>query len=264
MRWPWARVAAPGQSEIMRTALLACLLALVAAPVRAEAIAVLLSRSPFCLIGESVTVGVARHMSMVEGRYEFKYVPRFDRGIRADEVDFEFPVFVPKDTDSLEALLEVTQMKLRVSGVEFQPVDYGPWSDSEAVPLPFVPEDTKVVILRFRVPRALVRDRVSLAVSYFQPHYQIAGREVAAYLPLLPDFEALKNELLFSTLDFTVGFEAVDAVRLHRLSSNRSVEAETPGKVVLHPAHRETIAVAVEAADAAASGPAPATGAGRP
>ena len=248
----------------MRTALLACLLALVAAPVRAEAIAVLLSRSPFCLIGESVTIGVARHMSMVDGRYDFKYVPHFDRGVRTDEVSFEFPVFVPKETDSLEALLEITQMKLRVGGVEFQPVDYGPWPDTEAVPLQVVPEDIKVTILRFSVPRALLRDRVTLTITYFQPHYQIAGREVAAYLPLLPDFEALKNELLFSTLDFTVGFDAVDAVRLRRLSANRSVEAETPGKVVVHPAHREIIAVAVEAADAAASGPAAATGEGRP
>jgi len=120
-----------------------------------------------------------------------------------------------------------------------------------------------VAILRFSIPRTLLRDRVTLTVSYFQPHYQMAGREVAAYLPLLPDFEALKNELLFSTLDFMVGFEAVDAVRLHRLSANRSAEAEIPGKVVVHPAHREIIAVSVEAADAAGSGPAAAAGEGR-
>jgi len=51
---------------------------------------------------------------------------------------------------------------------------------------------------------------------------------VAAVLPLLPDFESLKNEFLFSRIDFTVEFETVDAVRLHRLSVNQSVERETP------------------------------------
>jgi hypothetical protein len=243
------------QPEIMRFVLLACLLSLAVAPARADAIALLLSRSPFCLVGETVTVGVARHMSMVEGRYDFKYVPRFDRGTRTDHVTFEFPVFVPKETDSLEAIVEITQIKLRVGGIEFQPVDYGPWPDSETVPLQVVPEDIKVAILYFSVPRTLLRDRVTLTVSYFQSHYQIAGREVAAHLPLLPDFEALKNELLFSTLDFTVGFEAVDAVRLHRLSINSSVGEETPAKVIVHPVHRENIVVAVEAADATAGSP---------
>ena len=256
-------MAASRQPEIMRTAFLACLLAAAAAPVRAAPIALLLSRSPFCLVGESVTLSVARPMSMVEGRYDFKYVPSFDRGARADQVTFDFPVLVPKETDGLEALLEITQMKLRVGGVEFQPVDYGPWPDSEAVPLPVVPENIKVAILSFSLPRALLRDRVTLTVSYFQPHYRIAGQTVAAYLPLLPDFEALKNELLFSTLDFTVGFEAVDAVRLHRLSANRAVETETPGKVVVHPAHREIIAVAVEAPEATGQVPAAATGPAR-
>jgi hypothetical protein len=247
----------------MRSVFLACLLSLAAAPARADVIALLLSRSPFCLVGETVTISVARHMSMVEGRYDFKYVPRFDRGIRTDHVPFEFPVFVPKETDSLEAIVEITQIKLRVGGIEFQPVDQGPWPDSEAVPLQVVPEDVKVAILHFSVPRTLLRDRVTLTVSYFQPHYQIAGREVAAHLPLLPDFEALKNELLFSTLDFTVEFEAVDAVRLHRLTTNGSVGEETPGKVSVHPVHRENIAVAVEAATAAASGPPAASGEGR-
>jgi hypothetical protein len=254
-------MAAHRQPETMRSVLLACLLPLAAVPARAEAIMVLLSRSPFGLVGESVTVGVARRMSMVEGRYEFRYVPRFDRGARTDHVTFEFPVLVPKETDSLEEISEITQMKLRVGDVEFQPVDYGPWPDSEAAPLQVVPEDIKVAILSFSVPRAMLQDRVTVTVSYFQPHYRIAGREVAAYLPLLPDFEALKNELLFSSLDFTVAFEAVDAVRLHRLSTNRSVADETPGRIVVHPTHRENIAVAVEAAEAPGGGPAtPANG----
>jgi hypothetical protein len=247
----------------MRSVLLACLLSLVVAPARADAIALLLSRSPFCLVGETVTISVALHMSMVEGRYDFKYVPRFDRGVRTDHVTFEFPVLVPKGMDSLEAIIESTQIKLRVGGIEFQPVNYGPWPENEAVPLQVVPEDVQVTMLHFSVPRTLLRDRVTLTVSYFQPHYQIAGREMAAHLPLLPDFEALKNELLFSTLDFTVEFEAVDAVRLRRLSVNSSVGEETSGRVIVHPVHRENIAVAVEAAAAPASAPPAAPGNGR-
>jgi hypothetical protein len=69
---------------------------------------------------------------------------------------------------------------------------------------------------------------------------------VSAWLPLLPDFEALKNEFLYSRVDFTVEFEAVDAVRLHRLSANESVVQETPQRVQVHPIHWENIAVEVE------------------
>ena len=66
-----------------------------------------------------------------------------------------------------------------------------------------------------------------------------------AFLPLLPDFELLKNELLFSRVDFTVEFEAVDAVRLRRLSANESVGQETPQRVTVHPVDRENIAIEV-------------------
>jgi hypothetical protein len=69
---------------------------------------------------------------------------------------------------------------------------------------------------------------------------------VSAWLPLLPDFDAFKNEFLYSRVDFTVEFEAVDAVQLHRLSINESVVQETPHRVKVHPVHRENIAVAVE------------------
>jgi hypothetical protein len=68
---------------------------------------------------------------------------------------------------------------------------------------------------------------------------------VSAYLPLLPDFEAFKNEFLFSRIDFGVEFEAVDAVRLHRLSANAAVVQETPQRMKVNPVHRESIAVEV-------------------
>ena len=64
---------------------------------------------------------------------------------------------------------------------------------------------------------------------------------------MLPDFEALKNELLFSRTDFTIDFEAVDAVRLRRLSANSSVDRETPQRLILHPVHLENIVVEVAA-----------------
>ena len=119
-----------------------------------------------------------------------------------------------------------------------------------------MPENVKVAILIFQVPRAVLRDRFSASLTYFQPTYRFADQEVVAYLPLLPDFEALKNELLISRSDFTVEFEAIDAIRLHRLSANESVGGESPEKVTVHPVHREIIAVAIEAAGPAGSPPA--------
>jgi hypothetical protein len=95
------------------------------------------------------------------------------------------------------------------------------------------------------IPRALLRRQCRLHISHYQPHYRFAGKEVSACLPLLPDFESLKDELLFSRIDFTVEFETVDAVRLRRLSANESVAQETPQRVKVHPVHRENIAVEV-------------------
>ena len=240
----------------MRSVLLALFLSCLAAPLRSDVIALALSRSPFCLMEATVKVSVARRMAMVEAQYEYKYIPRFDQGPRSDSVAFEFPVFASKDTDSLASLVDITQPKLRVGAVEFAPVDFGPWSEAAGTALPFVPENVKVAILIFQVPRAVLRDRFSMSLTYFQPTYRFADQEVAAYLPLLPDFEALKNELLISRSDFTVEFEAVDAIRLHRLSANESVGQEAPGKVTVHPVHREIIAVAIEAAGPAGKAPA--------
>jgi hypothetical protein len=169
-------------------------------------------------------------------------------------VAFEFPVFAPAGADSLAALIDTMQPKLRVGAAEFAPIGADPWADAAGGTLPFVPENVRVAILVFEVPRVLLRERCSLDLTYFQPIHRFADREVVAYLPLLPDFEALKNELLFSRLDFTVEFEVVDRLRLHRLSANESVVRDTPEKVTVHPVHREIIAVAIEAAEPAASG----------
>lgn len=238
-----------------RTALLTALLSCAAAPLRADAIALELSRSPFCLLGETIRVSVARGMALVEGRYEFKYVPRFDGGPHSDRVAFEFPVFAPAGAESLTALIETLQPKLRVGAAEFTPSGADPWSEATGGSLPFVPESVRVAILVFEVPRVLLRERCTLDLTYYQPTHRLADKEVVAYLPLLPDFEALKNELLFSRLDFTVEFEAVDRIRLHRLSANESVVRDTPEKVTVHPVHREIIALTIEAAAPAAEGP---------
>ena len=109
----------------MRSVLLALSFSCLAAPIRADVIALALSRSPFCLVGANVKVGVARRMAMVEAQYEFKYIPRFDLGSRSDSVAFEFPVFASKDTDSLATLVDTMQPKLQVGAVEFVPVDLG-------------------------------------------------------------------------------------------------------------------------------------------
>jgi len=236
----------------MRRVLLILLLSGVVAALRADYVAVALSRSPFCMIGATVTVGVARGMAMVEGHYDFKYVPRFDNGPRSGTVTFEFPVLVPRGTESVTDVTDTMQPKLRVGTVDYTPADLGVLKLPVGTTLPFVPENIKAVILIFDVPRSLLQERCRLDLNYFQPTYQYAGREVAAYLPLLPDFEALKNELLFSRDDFTVEFDAVDQVRLQRISANEAVAKDAPDRVRVHPVDREMIAVALEPASTAA------------
>jgi hypothetical protein len=215
-------------------------------PLHADLIAVESARSPFCLVAESVRVSVGRQLSMVEGEYDLKYVPRLDRAERSARIAFPYAAFVPKEADSLEALIETTQLKLRVGPVEFAPEDFVPLEDGAETSLQIFPESARLVIFTFRIPRALLHQQCTLHISHYQPHYQFAGKKVSAWLPLLPDFDAFKNEFLYSRVDFTVEFEAVDAVQLHRLSINESVVQETPHRVKVHPVHRENIAVAVE------------------
>lgn len=224
---------------------LAFALSVAAAPLSDGVLAVDPVRSPFCMVTESVRVSVGRGLSIVEGDYDFKYVRRLDTGANPDRVAFRYPVFAPKDVDNLETLVAITQAKLRLGTVEFAPDDFTLWPDTTGRPLQFVPEEVRVFVLTFMVPRALLRRQCRLHITHYQPHYQYAGKEVSACLPLLPDFESLKDELLFSRTDFTVEFEAVDAVRLRRLSANEFVVKETPQLVEVRPVDRENIAVEV-------------------
>ncbi len=216
-----------------------------AASLRGDYVALELSRSPYCLIGADVTVSVAPKLSMVEGKFVYRYVPRFDYGPRSPDVRFEFPVFVPAAVDTLEEVEAVTQMKVRFDGVDYDPVDLAGLRGAKDKVWPYVPKDFNLVLLVFRLPRSILQEHCTLQVHYFQPHGSSGGHEVSPYLPLMPDFEALKNELLFSRLDFTVEFDALEGVRLHRLSTNSSVAQETPAVVKIHPADREIIAVGV-------------------
>ncbi|HUJ42943.1 MAG TPA: hypothetical protein VLW52_04970 [Opitutaceae bacterium] len=210
-----------------------------------SAIAVEPLRSPFVVIGEAVSVSVGKHLSIVEGRYDFRYVRRLERGGASERCTFEYPVFAPRDADSLADLIALTQPKLHVGAVAYEPEDFALWTEFDEKPPPFLPEDMRVVLLIFRLPRAVLRDRFTLDVRYFQPHFRFGGREVSAYLPLLPDFEPFKNEFLYSRPDFTVEFQAVDAVHLRRLSVNEAVALDTPQRVKINPIHREIIAVEV-------------------
>jgi hypothetical protein len=216
-----------------------------AEPPPAEVIAVDPVRLPFCLVTESVRVSVGKDLSIVEGDYDFKYVRRFEAGQAPDRIAFQYPVFVPKGVDDLETLVAITQAKLRVGTVEFSPEGLALLVENPSGLLQFVPEDVRVFVFTFLIPRALLRQQCRLHITHYQPHYRFAGKEVSAFLPLLPDFELFKNELLFSRSDFTVEFEALDAVRLRRLSANEYVAQESPQRVKVHPVHRENIAVEV-------------------
>ncbi len=229
----------------MRSLRMISLVLLLAPAARAQEVALVVSRSPFCLIGQSVTVSVATGLSMVEGRFEFKYVPRFDQVPPSEYVPFDFPVLVPKAVDGLDALTEVTQIKLHAGNAAFDPTDCVPLPGSVRT-LVMVSEDIRAMVFTFQLPRTLLQKQLTLRLTYFQPHYHFAGHEVSAYLPWLPDFETLKNELLFSRDDFVVEFQTVGAVRLLRLSANQAVMTDTPREVKVHPVDQEVIAVAVE------------------
>jgi hypothetical protein len=224
---------------------LALALSFAAGSLSAGVIAVDPIRSPFCLVMESVKVSVGKDLSFVEGDYDFKYVRRLEPVETPDRIAFHYPVFAPKEVDNLETLVAITQARLRVGTVEFAPEDFTLLAESTGGSPQMVPEDVRVFIFTFMIPRALLRRQCRLHISHYQPHYRFAGKEVSACLPLLPDFESLKDELLFSRIDFTVEFETVDAVRLRRLSANESVAQETPQRVKVHPVHRENIAVEV-------------------
>jgi hypothetical protein len=220
-------------------------LSVAAAPPPAGLIAIDPVRSPFCLVTESVRISVGKDLSIVEGDYDFKYVRRFEAGETPDRIAFQYPVIAPREVDNLETLVAITQAKLRVGMVEFAPEDFALLDQSAGGARQFLPEDVRVFLVTFLLPRGLLHRQCRLHITHYQPHYQFAGKEISACLPLLPDFELLKDELLFSRVDFTVEFEAVDAVRLHRLSANASVVQETPLRVRVHPVHRENIAVEV-------------------
>jgi hypothetical protein len=222
-------------------------LLLAAGSLRAEVIAADAVRSPFCLVAESVRIGVGKDMAFVEGDYDYKYVHRYDSADMTGQISFQYAVMAPKTADSIDELIATTQAKLHLGSLDFEPEDFIlPGQSREAAP-EVGQADARPVILIFRIPRRLLHQQCRLHISHYQLHDRYAGRTVAAYLPLLPDFEALKNELLFSRTDFTIDFEAVDAVRLRRLSANSSVDRETPQRLILHPVHLENIVVEVAA-----------------
>ena len=214
-------------------------------PLRADVIAVDAIRSPFCLVAESVRISVGKDMAFVEGDYDYKYVRRYDAADMPDRIPFRYAVVAPKTAESLDDLIAVTQAKLHLGSMDFDPEDFLlPAQNPEAAP-PAAQADTRPVILVFRIPRRLLHQQCRLHVSHYQLHDRYAGKVVVAYLPWLPDFEALKNELLFSRSDFIVEFEAVDAVQLRRLSARSFVEQEAPRRLILHPVDREEILVEV-------------------
>jgi hypothetical protein len=218
---------------------------LAAGPLPMEVIPVEASRSPFCMVTESVKISVGKGLSIVEGDYDFRYVRRYETPAMPAQIPFQYAVFVPKSADSLEDVIAITGAKLRIGSVDFDPVDFTPVPEVPETAIQLGPGDFRIVILVFKIPRPLLHQQCRLHISHYQPYYHCAGKTVAAFLPLLPDFESLKNELLFSRSDFIVEFETVDAVQLHRLSVNQSVELETTRRVVVHPVDHENIAVEV-------------------
>jgi hypothetical protein len=213
-----------------------------------EVIPVEALRSPFCLVAESVRISVGKDVAIVEGDYDFRYVRRFEMTAMPDQIPFYYAVFVPKSADNLEDFVAITGARLNLGSLDFAPEDFVPVPEGPETAIQIAPADARLVLLVFKVPRRLLRQQCRLHLSHYQPHYHCAGKTVAAFLPLLPDFELLKNELLFSRIDFTVAFETVDAVQLHRLSTNQSVDRETPQRVSVHPVDRENIAVEVAGA----------------
>jgi hypothetical protein len=225
------------------TLILAALLG--SGPLRADVVALDVERSPFCLVTESVRISVARDLELVEGDYDFKYVRRYDSAAMPDQIPFQYAVFVPKSAETLEDFVAITGAKLHLGSVDFAPEDFVPVPEDAGAAIQIAPADARLVLLVFRVPRRLLRQQCQLHISHCQPHYHCAGKTVAACLPLLPDFESLKNELLFSRSDFIVEFETIDTIRLHRLSVNQSVDRESPQHLRVHPVDRENIAVEV-------------------
>ena len=218
---------------------------LASAPLPTEVIPLEAPRSPFCMVAASVRVSVGKDLSIVEGDYDYRYVRRYEAASMPDKIPFPCAVFVPGTADSLEEIVAMTGAKLHIGSLDFDPEDSAPAPEGTEAAIQVAPADARIVILVFKIPRSLLRQQCRVHISHYQAHYRCAGRTVTAFLPLLPDFEALKNELLFSRSDFTVEFEAVDSVRLHRLSLNQSAEPETPGRVKVHPVDRENIAVEV-------------------
>ncbi len=232
----------PGPGILLTIALL-----LAAARLRGEAVAIEAARSPFCLVAESVSIGIGKDMVLVEGDYDYKYVRRYDSAAVPERISFSYAVFAPKTAEDLEDLNAITQARLHVGSLDFEPAGFLLPGETTGATAKAALTNSRLVFLVFQIPRGLLRQQCRLHISHYQMHDHYAGKTVVAYLPLLPDFETLKNELLFSQSDFTVAFEVVDAVQLHRLSANRAVYRETPQQLTLHPVDHESIVVEVTA-----------------
>jgi hypothetical protein len=220
-------------------------LLLAVGPLRADVIAIDAMRSPFCLVTESVRISVGKDMAIVEGDFDYKYVRRYDATDTTDRIAFQYAVFAPKTAGSLEELIAITQARLHLGSLDFEPEDFIVPGEGAEAATTATQAETRPVILVFRVPRRLLHQQCRLHISHYQLHDRYAGKTVVTYRPMLPDFETLKNELLFSRTDFTIEFEVVDALQFHRLSANRFVEQETPRRLVLHPVDREDIVIEV-------------------
>lgn len=208
-------------------------------------------RPPHAIVRESVQITVGRTTSLVEGTFEYVYVPAFDSKDHLDPVLIDVPVVVSEKDATAAAVLKIANVRLTVGSNAFFPRDVLMLDHTILDPVPLIPDGSRIAIVSFNIPRKALKPRFRVRIAYDQPHVpDEAGNQDAVYVPFLPDFDQLRRVMHFKPDDFLVTFSAGPGVSLHRESINAEIAREQSDRIAVRPRHREAIVVAVQATPA--------------
>lgn len=226
-------------------------LVLLAVPVAAGAEALVVDstvRPPYAPVRAAVEVTVGESVSLVTVRLSYLYVRDYDSKGRNNPMMIDVPVIVREQDTEVARLLEIANARIEIDGRLYRPTEALRLDHTALPPVPDLPDEARIALISFNIPRGDLPGRFRAHLVYEQPHVVTGdGEQYTGYLPLiLPDFEQLKRAVILRPEDFTVTFTALPNVRLRRVSVNAEVLEESAESISIRPRLREMIGVVAE------------------
>jgi hypothetical protein len=203
---------------------------------------------PFTLVAAQVDLTVGQDLTLVSGRYTFQYVEAEDVNHDA-HVFIHYPFYASAGTSDWREAVSAADLKLEAGGQTLKPIEASRMEYAALTDFPLV-DDAQVFVATFEVPRSIARVRFGATISQVQSNFHYHGDIVAVFTPWLPKIQAHPSLFRPAGHDFTVTVHAMSGYVCHLLTPNATVLENTAGRIAVVSEHRQTVAVAVQAAPA--------------